>query len=116
MADADSLGGDRVQLIGKLRVEHEYLHRPWDRIPGPVFFATGPRSRNVQLGMKIVVNGQAREVPEGTSVESLVAELGLSNAACAAEVNKKLVAKRERASVTLREGDVIEVVTLVGGG
>ena len=66
--------------------------------------------------MKIVVNGQAREVSEGTSVEALVAELGLSKAACAAEVNKKLVAKRERASVTLREGDVVEVVTLVGGG
>lgn len=66
--------------------------------------------------MRIVVNGQAREVPEGTSVETLVAELGLSKAACAAEVNKKLVAKRDRASVTLREGDVVEVVTLVGGG
>lgn len=66
--------------------------------------------------MKIVVNGQARELPEGTSVESLVTELGLAKAACAAEVNKKLVPKRERASVTLREGDVVEVVTLVGGG
>ncbi|MCC6230721.1 MAG: sulfur carrier protein ThiS [Phycisphaerales bacterium] len=66
--------------------------------------------------MKIVVNGQTREVPEGTSVESLVTELGLAKAACAAEVNKKLVPNRERAGMTLREGDVVEVVTLVGGG
>ncbi|MBL8761438.1 MAG: sulfur carrier protein ThiS [Phycisphaerae bacterium] len=66
--------------------------------------------------MKIVVNGESREVAEGTSVEALVAELGLAKAACAAEVNKRLVPKRERANVALREGDVVEVVTLVGGG
>lgn len=66
--------------------------------------------------MKLIVNGESRDLPEGTSVEALVAELGLAKAACAAEVNKKLVPKRERAGVTLRDGDVVEVVTLVGGG
>lgn len=66
--------------------------------------------------MMIVVNGEAKDLPEGLNVQMLVERLGLAKAACAAEVNKKLVPKRERENVTLHDGDIVEVVTLVGGG
>lgn len=66
--------------------------------------------------MTLTVNGQAREVPEGTTVRALIEQLGLAGAACAAEVNKRLVPRREHAEHPLREGDVIELVSLVGGG
>jgi sulfur carrier protein len=66
--------------------------------------------------MKVVVNGQAMELPEGTTVEAVVERLGLTTMACAAEVNKNLVPKRERTARILAEGDIVEVVTLVGGG
>lgn len=66
--------------------------------------------------MKIIVNGQERDVRENTTLEELIREVGLADAACAAEVNQKLVPKRQRAGVTLAEGDRIELVTLVGGG
>lgn len=66
--------------------------------------------------MTVSVNGEKRDVPAGTTVAGLIRELGLEKAACAAEVNRSLVPKREHAGRELREGDVVELVTLVGGG
>ncbi len=66
--------------------------------------------------MICTVNGQSRELPEGTSVEELIELLGLAGAICAAEVDQRIVPKRERSQTILQEGQTIEIVTLVGGG
>lgn len=66
--------------------------------------------------MKIVVNGQEREIPDSASVADLVEALLLSSAACAVEVNQRLITKRDHPACTLKPGDTVEVVTLVGGG
>ncbi len=70
----------------------------------------------LHLGVKVIVNGEAREVAEGTTVRQLIELLDLGKAACAAEVNKALVRHREHATRALRDGDVVELVSLVGGG
>ena len=66
--------------------------------------------------MTVTLNGEPREVAEGCTVEALIEELGLAGAICAAEVNKSIVPRGERETRTLGEGDVVEIVTLVGGG
>ena len=66
--------------------------------------------------MVIRVNGEAHELPAGSSIPALLERLGLKDAACAVEVNRELVPKRQHAATELRDGDTIEVVTLVGGG
>ncbi|MCC7389633.1 MAG: sulfur carrier protein ThiS [Phycisphaerales bacterium] len=66
--------------------------------------------------MRVIVNSEARELPEGATLADLVRECGLEGAPCAAEVNKTLVPKRRHAEHALREGDTVELVTLVGGG
>jgi len=66
--------------------------------------------------IKVIVNGSPREVPAGSTVADLIRELGLSKAACAAEVNRALVPRREHPNRPLVEQDVVELVTLVGGG
>jgi sulfur carrier protein len=66
--------------------------------------------------MRVTVNGEAREVAEGTTVAGLIRGAGLAEQACAAEVNRALVPRREHEGRELREGDVVELVTLVGGG
>ncbi|MCC5823340.1 MAG: sulfur carrier protein ThiS [Phycisphaerales bacterium] len=66
--------------------------------------------------MECIINGQPMELPEDTTVAQLIERLGLSDAICAAEVEKELVPKRERATRVLRAGERVEVVTLVGGG
>lgn len=66
--------------------------------------------------MRIIVNGQEREVAEGARVSDLIQSLELAQAAVAVEVNRELVPKRMHAERSLNPGDRVEVVTLVGGG
>lgn len=66
--------------------------------------------------MKLIVNETEREAPDGATVAGLIELVGLSGSPCAVEVNKELVPKRQHAEHVLREGDRVELVTLVGGG
>jgi sulfur carrier protein len=66
--------------------------------------------------MTITVNGQPRQVEQGSTVAGLIADLGLAGQPCAAEVNRDVVPRREHAERVLQEGDTVELVTLVGGG
>jgi sulfur carrier protein len=65
--------------------------------------------------MKLTINGESREL-DADRVDQLVEALGLTGQAVAVEVNQQVVPKRDHAATQLHEGDVIEVVTLVGGG
>lgn len=66
--------------------------------------------------LRVTVNGRAEDVPPGTTVADLVRRHGLEGRACAAEVNRRLVTRREHATTALACGDSVELVTLVGGG
>lgn len=66
--------------------------------------------------MKIEFNGQPRDVPAGTTVAALLDELKLVPKHVAVEVNLSLVPREKHATQQLRDGDAVEVVTLVGGG
>lgn len=66
--------------------------------------------------MNVVVNGEAREVPEGSTVRALVELLGLGAGPVAVERNGVLVRRAEHASTSLTDGDHLEIVHFVGGG
>lgn len=66
--------------------------------------------------MKVTVNGEERDIEPGTTVRELVERLGLGSAPCAVEVNRALVPRREHETALIKEGDRVELVTLVGGG
>ncbi len=66
--------------------------------------------------MRITVNSEPRDLPEGTTLAALICDLGLEDTPCAAEINKTLIPKRSHPDHQLCEGDTIELVTLVGGG
>jgi thiamine biosynthesis protein ThiS len=66
--------------------------------------------------MNIQVNGQAREISEGSTVANLLGELGVAQSHVAVEVNLELVPRAVHGETTLSDGDRVEVVTLVGGG
>jgi thiamine biosynthesis protein ThiS len=68
------------------------------------------------MDLQIRLNGERRDVREGTSVAALVAELGLRPEAVAVERNGRLVRRVEHEATALAEGDALEIVTLVGGG
>lgn len=66
--------------------------------------------------MRIEVNGEAREVTQGTTVSALLVALGLTDGPVAVERNLEIVPRAEHATTQLDEGDKLEVVHFVGGG
>ena len=66
--------------------------------------------------MKVQINGEQRETPEGLTVESLLNWLRLPVDRVAVERNRQLVLRREWAETPVHEGDCLEIVQLVGGG
>ncbi len=66
--------------------------------------------------MKILVNGEERTVIDGSTVATLMSELGRNVKFCAVERNGELVPRVDHNQCTLADGDRLEIVTLVGGG
>ena len=71
---------------------------------------------NAPPEIRIRVNGRARDVPAGTSLASLVRDLGLDGRALVVELNRRIVRLPETESVRLEADDRIELVHFVGGG
>lgn len=65
--------------------------------------------------MKFTLNGNSRDLPEGMTIHSLLSDLKLTPDKVAVEVDRRLV-RSEKYDTPLKEGDVVEVVTFVGGG
>jgi len=66
--------------------------------------------------VNVVVNGEAREVPDGVTVAGLLIALKLEQQRVAVELNEAVVPRRQHADTTLQPGDRVELVTFVGGG
>jgi len=66
--------------------------------------------------IRIEVNGEPREVPEGASVADLLSVLGLSAPKVAVERNLEIVPRSAWGATPLAAGDRLEVVHFIGGG
>lgn len=66
--------------------------------------------------MTLTVNGQTQTHDEGATIASLIESMGLKGRPIAVEVNRDVVPRRAHETTRLHEGDVVELVTLVGGG
>ncbi len=68
------------------------------------------------MRVKIYVNGESREIPAESTVADLLRQLKLDPRFLAVERNRELVPRTRHHETVLQADDVIEVVTLVGGG
>lgn len=66
--------------------------------------------------MQIYINGEARQLPEGTDMADLIELLELGDRRIAVEVNQELVPRSSFAGHPLRESDQVEIIHAVGGG
>ncbi|WP_224362246.1 sulfur carrier protein ThiS [Hyalangium versicolor] len=67
--------------------------------------------------MEVWVNGEAREVPEGTTLSALLELLRIgSGPGVAVEVNAEVVRRARHSEHRLHPHDRVEIVTFVGGG
>lgn len=66
--------------------------------------------------MRILVNGETRELPEGATVSTLLESLGFRPEGVVIERNGGIIDRAAFAETTLAENDRIELVRFVGGG
>ena len=66
--------------------------------------------------MWITINGQRQESAGPLSLANLLDTRSLDRRRVAVELNKAIVRRADYEATTLAEDDVLEIVTLVGGG
>ncbi len=66
--------------------------------------------------LTIRLNGETKNVQENTTIADLLAGIGMGSEAVAVEVNRTVVSKAAHPSRIIQENDVVEIVTVVGGG
>lgn len=76
----------------------------------------GMVSASGTAGIWVVVNGERRLAPSGSSLHELVETLGFAGRPVAVEVDGHVVSRGQFADRRLAGGERIEIVTFVGGG
>jgi thiamine biosynthesis protein ThiS len=66
--------------------------------------------------MKLLINGEAKEVTDGLTLAGLLDELQIRPTRVVVERNRNIVARDSYDSTRLAEGDTLEIVHFVGGG
>ena len=66
--------------------------------------------------MKIVLNGEPREVAGPLTLTALLAQLNVDSRRVAVEHNLDVVKRAKYDTTEIHEGDQIEIVNFVGGG
>jgi sulfur carrier protein len=66
--------------------------------------------------MRVMVNGEAMEVPEGLNVDGLLDHLKVKREYTAVAVNREITPKTQYAGTRLKDGDKVEIVRPMGGG
>lgn len=64
----------------------------------------------------VQVNGELRQTPEGTTVRTLLDQLGLNPGRVAVEYNLHILSKDLWPDTKIAPGDRLEIVQFVGGG
>lgn len=65
--------------------------------------------------MKLTVNGESLDLPDGATLRQLVQRFNLQPEKVAIELNRRL-AREDKYDQPLHDGDIVEIVTFVGGG
>jgi len=66
--------------------------------------------------MKVRINGESKEIPDGLTVDLLLAHLGLASARVAVERNLDILPRDQWPTTQVQPHDRYEIVHFVGGG
>ena len=66
--------------------------------------------------MRVLVNGETMELPDGLSVDALLAQLKVKREYTAVALNREITPKTQYADTRLKDGDKVEIVRPMGGG
>lgn len=66
--------------------------------------------------MILKINGREKEVSANINISQLLDVLKIPKDRVAVELNKEIAKRSDWESISLKDGDVLEIVTFVGGG
>jgi len=66
--------------------------------------------------VQVTVNGKPMELPEGLTIDGLLARLAIRREYTAVALNREVTPKATYATTVLAEGDKVEIVRPMGGG
>lgn len=66
--------------------------------------------------MRVELNGEPKELAEGTTLLSLIEQLSFAPERVAVELNRDVVRRADWPATPLADGDRVEIVHFVGGG
>ena len=66
--------------------------------------------------MRVIINGETKDVPEGLNLRSLLEHLSLPHQRIAVEVDQQVIRKADWDQTLVSAGTRIEIVHFVGGG
>ena len=64
----------------------------------------------------VTINGKKQLCAEGLTLVELLDSLGMTSRAIAVEINQEIQPRDTHSQVEVKDGDILEIVTLVGGG
>lgn len=72
--------------------------------------------QSIDKQLKVTLNGATIEVDSGLTLGDLIDQRGLERRMIAIEYNGEILPRHQYDSTPLGEGDVLEIVQMVGGG
>ncbi len=87
-----------------------------DRNPEPSSTAAHGADDPAQATIALTVNGEARRIPAGLTLPEVLEALGYRPQLVVVEFNGEILPRQRWGEQGVGESDVLEVVTIVGGG
>ena len=69
-----------------------------------------------RVSLRVELNGESKELADGTTLLSLIEQLSLAPERVAIELNHDVVRRTDWPTIQLSDGDRVEIVHFVGGG
>lgn len=66
--------------------------------------------------MKVLINGKEKELAENLSIEKMLSAIDINREVVVIEYNEKILKKNEWAETFIKNGDIVEIISFVGGG
>jgi sulfur carrier protein len=83
---------------------------------GSILFCSHTKKRIACNVIDVTINGKKQPCEEGLTIVELLDLLGMNSRAIAVEINQEIQPRDTHSHVKVKDGDVLEIVTLVGGG
>jgi thiamine biosynthesis protein ThiS len=71
---------------------------------------------NSRMPLRIVLNGEPRDLEGPLSVAALLTHLGIDARLVAVEVNRRVIRRAQHDATPVPDGAEVEIVSFVGGG